>query len=199
MSEEKTKIVETPKGEIKIKVDDSKKVKFNKPVQEAIELRNQNINESVLETVADPFCDEKNPRVITFQDVCQAAFMIKGGIDVTPCKISHLSEQCGMDIFLKKEFQQFTGSFKERGARNCLLHLTTSQKKTGVVSASLGNHAQGLSYHAMKLGIPCTVVMPKEAPIMKIQKCKSFGANVMVQGKLLDPLKIHHFKISRYK
>lgn len=87
-----------------------------------------------------------------------------------------------MEIFLKKEFLQFTGSFKERGARNALLHLTPEQKKIGVVSASLGNHAQAVAYHGMKLGIPVTVVMPKEAPIMKIQKCKDFKANVIVQG-----------------
>lgn len=89
-----------------------------------------------------------------------------------------------MEIYLKKEFLQFTGSFKERGARNCLLHLTKAEKKVGVVSASLGNHAQGLSYHGMKLNIPVTVVMPKAAPIMKIQKCRSFGANVLVKGEL---------------
>lgn len=89
-----------------------------------------------------------------------------------------------MEIYLKKEFQQFTGSFKERGARNALLHLTPKEKRTGVVSASLGNHAQGLSYHGMKLGVPVTVVMPKEAPIMKIQKCRSFGATVLVQGEI---------------
>lgn len=88
-----------------------------------------------------------------------------------------------MDIYLKKEFLQFTGSFKERGARNTLLQLSDEQKKVGVISASLGNHAQGLSYHGMKLGIPVTVVMPKEASIMKIQKCRDFGASVIVEGK----------------
>lgn len=63
-------------------------------------------------------------------------------------------------------------------------HRWSEQRKHGVVSASLGNHAQGLSYHGMKLNIPVTVVMPKEAPIMKIQKCRSFGAKVLVQGKV---------------
>lgn len=76
------KIVETPKGEIKVKVDE-KKVTFddkNGP-------KELPVPDAVVETVADPFCDEKNPRIITFQDVCQAAFMIKGGIDVTPCRV----------------------------------------------------------------------------------------------------------------
>ncbi|CRL07390.1 CLUMA_CG020364, isoform A [Clunio marinus] len=155
--------------------------------------------ESAAETVLDPSCDEKNPRIISFQDVCQAAFMIKGGIDFTPCRRSHLSEQSGIEIFLKKEFQQYTGSFKERGARNFLLHLTPEQKKNGVVSASLGNHALGLSYHGMKLKIPVTVVMPKEAPIMKVQKCRSFGAHVLIQGEDMAAAKKIAMEISRDK
>lgn len=89
----------------------------------------------------------------------------------------------GIKIYLKKEFQQFTGSFKERGARNVLLNLTPEERKVGVISASLGNHALGMCYHGMKLGIPVTVVMPKAAPIMKVQKCKSFGANVIISGE----------------
>lgn len=75
-------------------------------------------------------------------------------------------------------------SFKERGARYALLKLSEEDKRTGVISASLGNHAQGLSYHAFKLGIPCTVVMPVTAPIMKIQKCRSFNAEVLVQVRV---------------
>jgi threonine dehydratase len=137
---------------------------------------------AVAETVEDPFCDEKHPRVITFHDVTSASFKIKGGIEHTPCPKSHLSETCGMDIYLKKELLQYTGSFKERGARNALLQLSEEQKKHGVISASLGNHAQALCYHGMKLGIPVTVVMPKEASIMKIQNCRNFKANVIVRG-----------------
>lgn len=72
-------------------------------------------------------------------------------------------------------------SFKERGARYALLKLSAEDRHNGVISASLGNHAQGLSYHAFKLGIPCTVVMPITAPIMKIQKCKNFNAEVLVE------------------
>lgn len=75
------KVVETPKGEIKVKVDE-KKVKFDEKKEVP------SLADSVAETVEDPFCDEKNPRIITFQDVCQAAFMIKGGVDLTPCKVA---------------------------------------------------------------------------------------------------------------
>lgn len=139
--------------------------------------------------IKDPFCNPEHPIVITFQDVTSAAFKIKGGIEFTPCRRSHLSEQTGMDIFLKKEFLQFTGSFKERGARYCLLQLNGDQKQKGVISASLGNHAQGLCYHGLKLNIPVTVVMPVTAPIMKVQKCRSYGANVIVQGNNMKEAK----------
>jgi len=75
------KVAEAPKGEVKPKVDD-KKVKFEETAKPAA------ADSSVAETVADPYCDEQNPRIISFQDVCQAAFMIKGGVDVTPCRVS---------------------------------------------------------------------------------------------------------------
>lgn len=80
MPEEKVVEINLPKGEIKVKSDD-KKVKFD-------EKKPEKIDDSVAETVADPFCDEKNPRIISFQDVCQAAFMIKGGVDFTPCRVN---------------------------------------------------------------------------------------------------------------
>ncbi|XP_063706175.1 L-threonine ammonia-lyase [Culicoides brevitarsis] len=134
------------------------------------------------EECRDPYCNPEKPVVITFQDVTSAAFKIKGGVEFTPCRRSHLSEDTGMEIYLKKEFLQFTGSFKERGARYCLLQLSPEQKKKGVISASLGNHAQGICYHGMKLNIPVTVVMPVTAPIMKVQKCRNYGANVIVKG-----------------
>lgn len=76
------KVVVTPNGETKVKVDE-KKVKFE-------EKKVPVVPDTAAETVADPFCDEKNPKIITFQDVCQAAFMIKGGIDVTPCRVRNL-------------------------------------------------------------------------------------------------------------
>lgn len=80
------KVVETPKGEVQVNSNE-KKVKFDEKKVEPT------VDASVAETVADPFCDEKNPRIITFQDVCQAAFMIKGGIDVTPCRVRQLTAE----------------------------------------------------------------------------------------------------------
>lgn len=90
-----------------------------------------------------------------------------------------------------------TFSFKERGARYALLKLSKEEQSKGVISASLGNHAQGLSYHAHQLGIRCTVVMPVTAPIMKIQKCRSFNAEVLVQGETMAEAKRLALKLSR--
>lgn len=137
-----------------------------------------------IKEISDPFCNPDHPIVINFHDVTSAAFKIRGGVEYTPCNHSHLSGETGMDIYLKKEYLQYTGSFKERGARYCLLQLSEAQKKKGVISASLGNHAQGVCYHGMKLNIPTTVVMPVTAPIMKIAKCKSFGANVIIKVRV---------------
>jgi threonine dehydratase len=83
----------------------------------------------------------------------------------------------GANIFLKTEFQQFTGSFKERGARNAILALLRQMgkeklQKTGVIAASAGNHALALAYHGKDLGVPVTVVMPTVAPLAKVDKCR---------------------------
>lgn len=87
-------------------------------------------------------------------------------------------------------------SFKERGARYALLNLTEEQKRKGVISASLGNHALALSYHGWKLSIPVTVVMPTAAPIMKIQKCRNYKARVVVEGRDMGEAKRLAMKMS---
>mgnify|MGYP003574266398 CR=1 FL=1 len=130
----------------------------------------------------DPYCDPEHPIVVQFQEVSAAAYKIKGGVERTPCSKSHMSEHTDMEIYFKKEFLQHTGSFKERGARYTLMMLNQEQKKLGVVAASAGNHAQALAYHGRDLSIPVTVVMPIIAPIMKVEKCKHYGAEVLVQG-----------------
>ncbi|XP_045159723.2 L-threonine ammonia-lyase-like [Mercenaria mercenaria] len=138
------------------------------------------------EVLVDRFCDPKKPQIVTFQDVSAAAYKIKGGIQKTPCLKSQMSSMFDMKIYFKKEFLQFTGSFKERGARYTLLMLTEEQKKAGVIAASAGNHALALSYHGQDLGVPVTVIMPVIAPLMKIQNCRKFGANVHVTGANLS-------------
>ncbi|XP_071439073.1 L-threonine ammonia-lyase [Hetaerina americana] len=134
------------------------------------------------EALVDPWCSSTKPQKIMFEDITSAAFKVKQGILVTPCMKSHLSEITGMEVYLKKDFLQYTGSFKERGARYALLMLPEENKRAGVISASLGNHALALCYHGNRLNIPVTVVMPIVAPIMKIQACRQYGANVVVKG-----------------
>lgn len=104
-----------------------------------------------------------------------------------------------MDLYLKKDFVQITGSFKERGARYALLQLSEEQKRIGVISASLGNHALALCYHGYKLGISVTVVMPKVAPLMKITACQQYGGNVIVEGVDMAEAKKNALKLAKQK
>ncbi|XP_055699852.1 L-threonine ammonia-lyase-like [Phlebotomus papatasi] len=151
----------------------------------------------IVENIEDPYCLPNKPVKISYQDVTSAAFMIKDGVEKTPCKRSHLSEMTGMEIYLKQEFLQFTGCFKERGACYALLMLSDDEKKRGVIAASLGNYSQGICYHATRLGIPVTVVMPTVASIMKIQKCRNFGANVILRGKNMSEAKMVAMTIAK--
>ena len=119
----------------------------------------------------------------SFEDVSTAHFRIRSGVVRTRCTHSRtLSALTGMKIYLKHEWEQATGSFKERGARNSLLALDPEQKKKGVVAASAGNHALALAYHGHELGIPVTVLMPSIAPLTKITKCRALEANVVLEG-----------------
>ncbi|XP_039297523.1 L-threonine ammonia-lyase isoform X1 [Nilaparvata lugens] len=143
---------------------------------------NQMPDDNTIEMV-DPYCRPNKPVKVTFSDVTSASFKVKNRIIATPCYKSHLSQITGMEIYFKKDFLQTTGSFKERGACYALLMLSEQDKKKGVITASLGNHALALCYHGKKLDIPVTVIMPKVAPIMKVQSCKTYGATVIVAGK----------------
>lgn len=120
---------------------------------------------------------------VTFSDVARAKVLIQDGINRTPCRRSFfLSEKLGMNLYVKKELQQTTGSFKERGARCALLSLSDEQRERGVIAASAGNHALALAWHGSQLGIPVTVLMPKTAPISKVEKSRIFGADVVLFG-----------------
>ena len=91
-------------------------------------------------------------------------------VERTPCQHSRtLSQLTGADVYLKFENLQFTASFKDRGALNKLLSLTPAERKAGVIAMSAGNHAQGVAYHASRLGIPATIVMPETAPYVKVK------------------------------
>lgn len=123
------------------------------------------------------------PVDVTAVDVFAAAARLRGTLPRTP--VTHarkLSEQLGMEVFLKHEQTHVTGSFKERGARNALLLLEPKAAARGVAAASAGNHALALAYHGRQLGVPVTVVMPTLAPLTKVQNCRELGARVIVSG-----------------
>lgn len=124
---------------------------------------------------------------LTHADVCQARAAIRESLIDTPClKSRTLSEIFGANIWLKFENLQFTASFKERGALNRLLHLTDEQRRRGVIAMSAGNHAQGVAYHAARLGIPATIVMPDGTPTVKVQQTAGHGARVILHGEKLE-------------
>lgn len=134
--------------------------------------------------------------VITFQHILDAAERIKGGVQRTPCPPSvPLSLATGCEIYCKLEHLQRTGSFKERGARNALLNLPEDQKRRGVITASAGNHALGLTYHARLLQIPVTVVMPRFAPLTKVSNCQQMGAEVILEGGNIEEARQHAVKL----
>ncbi len=121
--------------------------------------------------------------LVSYQDVVAAAAAIQPSIVRTPFLFSQtLSELTGAEIWLKFENLQFTASFKERGALNKLLTLSSSEAARGVVALSAGNHAQGVALHAKRLGIPGTIVMPRTAPRVKVARTESFGARVILEG-----------------
>jgi len=151
------------------------------------------------EEIKDPWCDPENPRIVSFENVSAAAFRIRDGIVRSPCDPSHMTKMTGIDIYLKKDYMQYTGSFKERGARYTLLMLSEEQKKKGVIAASAGNHALALAFHGGQLNIPVTVCMPVVAPIMKVENCKKFGANVIIHGADIGEARERALEIGKEK
>ncbi|MFN4276434.1 MAG: threonine ammonia-lyase [Ferrovibrio sp.] len=124
--------------------------------------------------------------MIGLADVRTAADRIRGAVAETPCLHSRtLSSLTGAEVWLKFENHQFTASFKERGALNKLLQLSDDERKRGVIAMSAGNHAQGVAYHAGRLGIPATIVMPTITPYVKVRHVRAFGARVVIEGDTL--------------
>jgi threonine dehydratase len=124
---------------------------------------------------------------VALTDLHAAADIVRGAIVETPCNYSRtLSAICGCDIWLKFENLQFTSSFKERGALNRLTALSAEERRRGVIAMSAGNHAQGIAYHAKRLGIPATIVMPIGTPMVKVENTKHHGAEVIVTGTTLE-------------
>ncbi len=135
---------------------------------------------------------------VTISAVKAAAESIRGAVDVTPFAMSRtLSSMLGAQIWLKFENLQFTGSFKERGALNRLLALPSAERTNGVIAMSAGNHAQGVAYHATRLAIPSTIVMPAGTPAIKVRNTRALGAEVILHGATLEEAFQHTQRLSQ--
>jgi len=124
---------------------------------------------------------------VLISDIRAAAARIEGAVVRTPTMYSGtLSELTGANVYLKFENLQFTAAFKERGALNKLLLLDQANRERGVIAASAGNHSQGLAYHAARLGIPVTIVMPVPTPTIKVTQTEGHGATIVLHGETFD-------------
>lgn len=123
---------------------------------------------------------------ISLEDVRAAHDRIADQLYATPCLQSRtLSKLTGAQLYIKFENLQFTASFKERGALNCLLQLSAAERQRGVCTMSAGNHGQAVAYHAHRLGIPATIVMPRHTPFVKVEHTRAHGAQVVLHGDTL--------------
>ena len=133
---------------------------------------------------------------VKLADITSAAKTISGAVIETACTESRtLGEICGCRIWLKFENLQFTATFKERGALNRLNALSAEERKHGVIAMSAGNHAQGVAYHAKRLGIPATIVMPLGTPMVKVENTRRHGANIILAGHTVEeagPVALDH-------
>ena len=128
----------------------------------------------------------------TLGDIRAAAGAIAGHVAVTPCLHSRtLSAITGAQVYLKFENHQFTASFKERGALNKLLSLPSALRARGVIACSAGNHAQGVAYHARRLGIAAVIVMPRHTPYVKVEHTRKHGAEVILVGDSFEDARAH--------
>ena len=124
---------------------------------------------------------------LTAKRVREAAERIEGHVIRTPMLAAPmLSHNLGCDLFLKLECLQHTSSFKARGALNALLSLNKEQRKSGVIAMSAGNHAQAVAYHAERMGISATIVMPAQTPFAKVARTRAFGATIVLKGRNLN-------------
>ena len=135
---------------------------------------------------------------VTARSVHAAAALLDGEVIDTPCLHSRtLSEITGAQVYFKFENLQFTASFKERGALVKLLSLTEAERAAGVLAVSAGNHAQGVAYHARRLGIRAVIVMPRHTPHVKVEHTRAFGGEVMLAGDSFDDAKAYGLALAR--
>jgi threonine dehydratase len=136
--------------------------------------------------------------MVSLSDIEAAAARLDGQVLDTPCVESKtLGRIVGCQVFLKFENLQFTASFKERGALNKLAALVGSGvPMKGVIAASAGNHAQGVAYHAQRLGLRAVIVMPQHTPTVKVERTRGFGAEVVLTGDNFDEARDHAFELA---
>ncbi len=136
--------------------------------------------------------------MVTLHDIEQAAARLRGQVLETPCVESRtLSQLTGAQVFLKFENLQYTASFKERGACNKLTRLSPAERARGVVAMSAGNHAQGVAFHAQRLGLRAVIVMPCFTPGIKVERTRGFGAEVVLHGDTLDEARTHALALAQ--
>lgn len=124
---------------------------------------------------------------VSAQDIRDAATLLAGNVIRTPMVESPLlSRQLGCEVFVKLECQQYTSSFKARGAYVAMVSLDKAQREKGVIAMSAGNHAQAVAYHAERMGIPAVIVMPSQTPFAKVTRTRSYGAEVVLEGRNLN-------------
>jgi threonine dehydratase len=134
---------------------------------------------------------------LTLEDIRAAQQRLHGEVIETPCLVSRtLSALAGCEVYLKFENLQFTASFKERGALNKMAQLSADERAAGVLAVSAGNHAQGVAYHAQRMGIPATIVMPRFAPAVKVDNTRRFGAAVVLEGDTFDDARTHGLELA---
>jgi threonine dehydratase len=143
------------------------------------------LDESVLRRAADPVLSATS--TVDVAAIEAARGRLAGAVGETACAFSaRLSELTGTRCFLKLENLQMTGSFKERGAANLLLQLDAAERARGVIAASAGNHGLAVAYHAGRLGIAATIVMPEWAPLVKVTSARRYRAQVILHGANFD-------------
>ncbi len=124
--------------------------------------------------------------MVELDDIRAAARLLHGEVIRTPMmKSMRLSALTGAEVFVKFENLQVTNSFKSRGAYVKLVSLTGAERRNGVIAMSAGNHAQAVAYHAARLGIPATIVMPENTPFVKVESTQALGATIVLEGETL--------------
>ncbi len=138
--------------------------------------------------------------MLSLQDIQAAAARLQGQVLDTPCVESQtLSQIVGAQVFLKFENLQFTATFKERGACNKLSQLSADERAGGVIAMSAGNHAQGVAYHAQRLGLKAVIVMPRFTPGVKVERTRGFGAEVVLHGDTLEEARAHAYALAEQR